>query len=61
MTTINLDSFNVYIILAVNGLFTGLGCAVGTYIAQRHIISIPERIRKRLKILKHKNKKIKKI
>lgn len=49
--TISLDSLNVYLLLAVNGIFTGCGCALGTYIAQKHLIVIPKKIKKRIKKL----------
>jgi hypothetical protein len=49
----DLSAFDVYIGLAINGAFTGLGSALGGYIATRHIV---ERIDKLSKKIKEKKK-----
>ena len=41
--------FNIYLALAINGLFTGLGVSLGTHIAQQHIISKGRKIVKKIK------------
>lgn len=41
-----IDNFNTYWAIAVNGIFTGLGVALGTYIANAHIIERVKQIRK---------------
>ena len=48
MTAIDL-SLGVYIALAINGIFTGLGVAVGTYLAQKHLIDGSKRLIKRIR------------
>lgn len=53
----NLSALDVYIALALNGIFTGLGVAIGTYIAQRHIIDSSKKIADKLKELKIKKQK----
>jgi len=45
----NLSAFQVYVALAINGIFTGIGVALGTYIAQNHIIESSKRISKKIK------------
>jgi hypothetical protein len=49
----NISAMQVYIALAINGIFTGLGVAIGTYLAQKYFIERPkkfaERIRNRFK------------
>jgi hypothetical protein len=40
---------NEYLQLLVNGLFTGLGSALGTYLAARLFIQHIERLEKRIK------------
>jgi len=46
----------LYVALAINGLFTGLGCALGSYVAQKHIITktnkLIGRIRKQIARIK---------
>lgn len=58
---IDLSSLNVYLVLAVNGLFCGLGSSIGTYIAQKHLIGIPNKLKKRIKkkIKRRRNKNVK--
>jgi len=50
----NLSALDVYIALALNGIFTGIGVAIGTYIAQRHIIDSSKKIADKLKEIKTK-------
>jgi len=33
-----IETFNIYIGLAITGMFTGLGSAIGNYFATKHII-----------------------
>jgi hypothetical protein len=33
-----IEKFDIYIGIAVNGIFTGLGVALGNWVAQKHII-----------------------
>jgi predicted choloylglycine hydrolase len=53
MTTIELSSFNVYLGIALNALFaglgTGIGIALGSYLSNKHILNLPKRIKKMLK------------
>ncbi|MFA6190655.1 MAG: hypothetical protein WC711_04085 [Candidatus Staskawiczbacteria bacterium] len=51
---LNLANINIYVALAVNGIFTGLGVAIGTYFAQNHVIG---RLQKLEGILNKKEKK----
>lgn len=53
----NLSAMDVYVALAFNGIFTGIGVAIGTYIAQRHMIDKSQQL---LDKLKNKIKKRKK-
>jgi hypothetical protein len=50
MTTINLESFNVYLGIVLNALFvgfgTGAGIAIGTAISKNHILKFPNKIKK---------------
>jgi len=50
-----ITSTQVYIAIIVNGVCTGIGVAIGTYLANRFIIKKMERISNTLKKLK-KNK-----
>ena len=50
----NLSSFNVYLALALNGIFTGLGVAIGSYLANKHIIERGQKIVKKIKKIKNK-------
>lgn len=36
--TLDLSTTSIYLGFILNGLFTGLGAAIGTYMAQEHII-----------------------
>ena len=45
----SLDAWNVYVGLAINGVFTGLGAAIGTYVAQSHIIKRAELLRESIR------------
>jgi len=40
----NISKLDVYAALAINGIFSGLGAAIGTWLGQRHIISRFENI-----------------
>lgn len=44
-----LSPLNVYLVLALNGLFTGLGSALGIYIANNHLIKRGQQLSKRIK------------
>lgn len=46
---VNFEPFSIYIALAVNGIFTGLGCALGNYMANKHIIDGVKNLKKRIK------------
>lgn len=52
MTGIELQPFNIYIGLAIVGIFTGLGNALGQYIVNKHIIKKIEAIKKRFTKMK---------
>lgn len=41
-------TFETYLTLVIDGLFTGLGVAVGTYIAQNRFINQLEKIENRI-------------
>lgn len=49
-----ISKIDVYIGLALNGLFTGLGAALGTYLANKHVI---ENAKKLIQKIKGKRKK----
>ncbi len=53
----NLSAFDVYFALAINGIFTGIGVGIGTYIAQRHVIDNSKKIIDKLKKKIKNNKK----
>jgi len=44
-----LDNFNIYFGIVINAIFTGLGVAIGTYLADNHIIKRGKKIIKRFK------------
>jgi len=46
---VTLQNWDVYTGLAINGLFTGLGAAVGTYLSQTHIIKNAEKVRRKIR------------
>ena len=46
--TIDINSYDLYIGLAINGIFTGLGVAIGTYIANNAVIRHGKKLRKRI-------------
>jgi hypothetical protein len=50
----DLSTFDVYIGLAINGVFTGLGSALGSYIATKHILERMEKLSKRIRRKKKK-------
>jgi len=43
-----LDDLNIYWTIAVNGIFTGLGVSIGTYLAQTHIINRSRKLAKKI-------------
>ena len=45
-----LDNFNVYFGIVINAIFTGLGVAIGTYLANNHIIKHGKKMFKRVKL-----------
>ena len=60
MATIELSSFNIYLGIVLNALFTGIGMgmgiAIGTYLSNNHLLKLPKRIRKMLKIKKRRRR-----
>lgn len=44
-----ISSFNIYLALALNGLATGLGSAIGTYLAQKHLIEGSKKLLSKIK------------
>jgi predicted hydrocarbon binding protein len=52
---IQLSNFNIYLGLAITGIFTGLGSAIGSYLANAHLIKRGEKISSKFKSL-FKNK-----
>ena len=54
-----LSKFDIYIALAFNGLATGLGSAVGTYLANKHLIEGSKKILNKVKTWKVENPDIK--
>ena len=42
-----IENWNLYVGLAIAGIFTGLGSAIGTYLAQTHFIKTFEKIKKK--------------
>lgn len=49
MTYIEISTLNVLIGLAVNGIFTGLGAAIGTWVAQKGVIDRFSKIKNKIK------------
>jgi hypothetical protein len=43
-----IENINLYIGMAIAGIFTGLGSAIGNYLAQKHAIEKIEKIKQRL-------------
>lgn len=41
---VEITSTNLLLGLAINGIFTGIGVAIGTWIANRHIITRAEKL-----------------
>lgn len=58
MSSIEITPFNVLLGLAINGIFSGLGTAIGIYIANKHIIKKVGMFKR--KISNFNKKKIKK-
>lgn len=46
---IDINKFDIYIGLAVTGIFSGVGSAIGNYLATKHIIEGSRRILKKFK------------
>lgn len=46
---VEITSTNLLLGLAINGIFTGIGVAIGTYLAQNHIIKKAEQLGGKLK------------
>ena len=44
-----LDNFNIYFGVVVNALFTGIGVALGSYIANSHVIKNITKLKKKIK------------
>mgnify|MGYP007017462532 CR=1 FL=1 len=44
-----IGNFEFYIGMSIAGIFTGLGSAIGTYLAQKHFIHQIEKVKKKLK------------
>jgi hypothetical protein len=44
-----IQPLDVYLAAAVMGIFTGLGSAIGSYLANKHITEKLDNLRKRLK------------
>lgn len=45
----SLTKLDIYFALALNGVFTGLGTAVGSYFANRHVIEKSRKLIRRIK------------
>ena len=46
---VEISSTNLLLGLAINGIFTGIGVAIGTWVANRHIITRAEKLGGKLK------------
>lgn len=46
---LDISKLDVYIVIIINAIFTGLGTALGTYIAQNHLIESMRKIFRRKK------------
>lgn len=44
-----IETFNIYIGLAIAGIFTGLGSAIGNYFATKHIIENINKLKDKFK------------
>ncbi|MEW6062811.1 MAG: hypothetical protein AB1571_00360 [Nanoarchaeota archaeon] len=44
-----IEKFDLYAGMVVAGVFTGLGVALGSYLAQRHLIKTMEKFTKKIK------------
>jgi len=44
-----LENINIYWVMIINGICTGLGVSLGTYIANKHIIKNLKRIKNKIK------------
>lgn len=45
----SISKFDIYLGLALNGLFSGLGSAIGVYFANKHIVKKSEKLMRRIK------------
>lgn len=52
----SISRLDVYIGLSLNGLFSGLGAAVGSWIANKHVIERTNRIVRKISLIKQKKK-----
>jgi hypothetical protein len=61
MVSIDISQFDIYLGLAITGLFTGLGSCVGTFLANNYLINNSKKIKKgiskRFKLFKKNGKK----
>ena len=53
----NISKFDVYVGLALNGIFSGLGCAIGNYFANTHIIKRSQKLINKIRQLSHRKRK----
>lgn len=49
MAYLEINTLNVLVGLAVNGIFTGIGAAIGTWVAQKGFIERLSKIKKNIK------------
>jgi hypothetical protein len=45
----NVSKVDVYMLIILNGIFTGLGVSIGAYFANNHLIKKVEKLHKRIK------------
>jgi hypothetical protein len=46
---INTNSFDIYLVVIVNGIFTGFSVAIGSWIANAHIINNSKKFKKKIR------------
>ena len=46
---LDINNIDAYLLVMINAIFTGIGAALGSYLAQTHIIKRMDKIRKTLK------------
>jgi hypothetical protein len=49
MTTLQITPLSILLGLAINGIFSGLGTAIGIYIANKHVIATIGKLKNKLK------------